>query len=98
MWGITASAPIPQQDGRYLTALTLLVANQGNLGITDIDLLLPLGEVFQNGFSLAGNITADRGSIVVNNLYDGIAEIGLFDADASDGIFESPGGGGSCKD
>ena len=84
--GITASAPIPQQDGRYLTALTLLVANQGNLGITDIDLLLPLGEVFQNGFSLAGNITADRGSIVVNNLYDGIAEIGLFDADASDGI------------
>ena len=83
---IRASVPVLQPTGEYLTVLGLTVLNQGNLSLTDIDLSLPLSEVFLNGYRLAGPVTVDRGSIVVNNQFDGGDRVGLFDADASDGI------------
>ena len=81
-----ASVPVPQESGRYLTVLNLTVVNEGNLSLTDIDLSLPLAEVFLSGYQLAGPIETDRGSIVVNNQFDGVNDIGLFDADPADGI------------
>ena len=83
---IRASIPVPQGPNKYSTLLKLAVSNQGNLSLTDIDLSLPLSEFFIGDYTITKPIVVDRGSIVLNDQWDGEEVISLFDADPTDGI------------
>ncbi|MBT6243925.1 MAG: DUF11 domain-containing protein, partial [Gammaproteobacteria bacterium] len=83
---ISASVPILIEEGGYSVDLLLTVFNEGNLGLTNIDLELPLAEFFPDGVTVAEEVTSDRGSIVLNTGYDGSDDARLFDFDDADGI------------
>ena len=84
--GIRASTPIPQDGESYFTELTLTVTNEGNLGLSNVDLQLNLDSVFPDGFVISDAITNSNGSIVLNSGFDGVVDLALFDADDADQV------------
>ena len=87
---VDASLPQANDDGTYSTVVRLVVANTGNVTLSDLRLTSDLAAVFPAGYTLdVSAATIDSDLIQLNSAYDGSTDTNVFLLDSVSGFDSS---------